>query len=157
MAADKAPLMFEAHLGMLRPANAAAETAMREMRGRVRVDIKGGIANQRRRGLYWSVLALVVPLLNDMHNMTLDDDDLHDITRDKLRLYEEIVLPSGEVYHKRKSTKNRSMNEAERAEYTTMALMLWSTWTGVDVTTLRREAGMGHNGGPRFDDRDIAA
>jgi hypothetical protein len=32
------------------------------------------------------------------------------------------------------------MNEADRAEYTDRALALWSTWVGVDVTTLRIEA-----------------
>jgi hypothetical protein len=138
--ADKSPLFFEAHLGMLRPANAAAEHAMREITGRVRCVITGGKANQRRRGLYWSVAALVVPLLNQQYTLTLDEDDLHDITRDKLKLYDEIVLPSGETHRKRKSTSNRAMNEAERAEYTDRALALWSAWCGVDATTLRDEA-----------------
>lgn len=137
---EKAPLLFEPHLGMLRPANAAAETAMRETRGRVRVRMTGGVANQRRRGLYWSVAALVVPLLNEAHGMTIDEDDLHDITRDKLKLVEEIVLPSGEIHKRRRGTNNRAMGEAERSEYTNRALDLWSTWTGVDVTTLRKEA-----------------
>lgn len=137
---DRAPLLFETRLGMLKPANAAAENAMREIKGRVRVEIKGGVANQRRRGLYWAVAALVVPILNDLHNLTLDDQDLHDITREKLRLYDEIILPSGEVHHKLKSTSNRAMNEAERAEFTDRALHLWSAWIGVDVATLREEA-----------------
>lgn len=138
--ADKAPLIFESHLGMLRPANVTAQEAMREIRGRVRIEIKGGTANQRRRGLYWSVAALVVPLLNDAHGLTLDEQDLHDVTRMKLKLYDEQRLPSGDVHYKLRSTSNRAMNEAERAEYTTRALHLWSTWTGVDVTTLREEA-----------------
>ena len=137
---DKAPLLFETRLGMLRPANAAAEAAMREIKGRVKVTITGGKANQRRRNLYWRIAALVVPLLNEQYNLTLDDDDLHDITRDKLKLYDEITLPSGDTYRKRRSTKNTAMNEAERAEYTDRALHLWSTWTGVDVTALRTEA-----------------
>lgn len=137
---DKPPLLFDAHLGMLRPANAAAETALREIRGRVRVEIKGGLANQRRRGLYWLVAALVVPLLNQAHGLTLDDQDLHDITREKLRMYDEITLPSGDTFKRLHSTSNRSMNEAERAEFTDKALHLWATWTGVDVMTLRREA-----------------
>lgn len=137
---DKAPLYFETHLGMLRPANAAAQTAMREIKGKVRVEIKGGVANQRRRGLYWSVASLVVPLLNDAHTLTLDEQDLHDLTRDKLKLYDEITLPSGDTLRKRRSTSNRAMNEAERAEFTDKALHLWSTWTGVDVTTLKHEA-----------------
>jgi len=139
-AADKPPLLFEVRLGMLKPANRAAEEAMREIKGRVRVEIKGGTANQRRRGLYWSVAALVAPLLNDLHGMTLDEQDLHDITRDKLRLYDEQVLPSGEVFRRRRSTGNRAMNEAERAAFTDKALSLWSAWCGVDVTTLREEA-----------------
>jgi len=137
---DRAPLLFEPYAGMLRPANAAAETAMRETRGRVRVEIKGGVANQRRRGLYWAVASLVVPILNDLHGMTIDEDDLHDITRDKLKLVEEIVLPSGEIHKRRRSTSNRAMPEHERAEYTTRALELWSRWCGVPVETLRIEA-----------------
>jgi len=125
---------------MLKPANARAENAMQEIKGRVRVEIKGGIANQRRRGLYWLVAAIVAPLLNDMYGMTIDDQDLHDITRDKLKMYDEITLPSGDVHRKRQSTANRAMNEADRADYTTKALDLWSAWTGIDVTTLRQEA-----------------
>ena len=138
--ADEAPLYFDAKLGGLFPASAKSEEAMREIKGRVAVKITGGKANQRRRSLYWSVAALVVPLLNQAHGLTLDEDDLHDITRDKLKLYDEIKLPSGDVHRKRKSTSNRAMNEAERSAYTTRALELWSTWTGVDVSTLREEA-----------------
>lgn len=136
---DKAPLLFEAKLGMLKPANMAAENAMQEVKGRVTVKISGGKANQRRRGLYWAVMALVVPLLNCRYQLTLDDQDLHDITRDKLRLFDEVKLPSGDVHKKRRSTSNRAMNEAERAEYTDRALQLWSTWVGVPVETLRDE------------------
>jgi len=141
MTADKPPLLFDAHLGMLRPANAVASDAMREIKGRVTVEIKGGNANQRRRGLYWLVAALVVPLLNQAHNMTLDEQDLHDITRQKLGVGKWIELPSGDRRFKPASTSNRAMNEHERAEYTDRALALWATWTGVDVTTLRAEGG----------------
>lgn len=138
--ADKAPLVFETRLGMLRPANAVAEDAMRHLKGRVRVEIKGGVANQRRRSLYWCVAALVVPLLNQQHGMTLDEQDLHDITRQKLGVGHWQELPSGDRRFKPASTSNRAMNEAERADYTDRALNLWSTWCGVDVTTLREEA-----------------
>lgn len=140
MSADRAPLIFEVHLGMLRPANRVAEEALREIRGRVRLEIKGGTANQRRRGLYWIVASMVAPILNDLHGMTLDDQDLHDITREKLRMYDEIKLPSGDVHHKLRSTSNRAMNEADRADYTNRAFDLWSRWTGIDVATLREEA-----------------
>lgn len=137
---EHAPLYFVPRLGMLAPANQMAENAVRELRGRVRVEIKGGVANERRRGLYRLTAALVVPLLNEAFGLTLDDNDLHDITREKLRMYDEIVLPSGDVHHKLWSTSNRAMNEADRAIFTDKALALWSTWTGVDVSTLRREA-----------------
>lgn len=137
---EKAPLYFEARLGMLKPANRAAEEAMRDIKGRVRVEVKGGIANQRRRGLYWVCAGVVVELLNQAHSLTLDETDLHDLTRDKLRMFDEIRLPSGDTLRKRHSTSNRAMNEAERASFTDRALALWSTWAGVDVTTLRTEA-----------------
>lgn len=137
---DKAPLYFEAHLGMLRPANRTAEEALTSIKGRVRVEIKGGVANQRRRGLYWAICSLVVPLLNDRHIMTLTEQDLHDITRQKLDVGEWVTLPSGERFFKPASTSNRAMNEHDRAAYTDRALNLWSTWVGVDVTTLKQEA-----------------
>lgn len=140
MTADKAPLLFEARLGGLFPANAAAETVMRDIKGRVRIDVKAGVANQRRRSLYWSVIALCVPLLNDKNGLTLDDQDLHDILREKLRLYDEHVLPSGEVHRKLRSTSNRAMNEHDRAKFTDDALRILGTWLGVDPTTLRNEA-----------------
>lgn len=137
---DKTPLLFEPHMGMLKPANRAAEEALREVRGRVRVKMTGGTANQKRRALYWLVVALVVPLLNAKHGMTLDEDDLHDILRTKCKLYDEHVLPSGEVHRKLRSTSNRAMAEPERAAYTDRALQIMSTWVGVDVTTLKAEA-----------------
>lgn len=104
---ERAPLYFEARLGGLFPASAKAEEAMREVKGRVRVTMSGGVANQRRRGLYWSILALVTPLVNQRYNLTLDEDDLHEITRIKLKMYDEITLPSGEVHRKLWSTSNR--------------------------------------------------
>jgi hypothetical protein len=140
MIEENPPLLFEPYLGMLRPANRAAQEAMPEIRGRVAVKISGGKANQKRRGLYWACAGLVTPLLNDAHNLTLSIRDLHDISRDKLGLVEEILLPSGEIHKRRRSTSNRAMPEHERAEYTTRALELWSRWCGVPVETLRIEA-----------------
>lgn len=136
---DRAPLYFEARLGGLFPSNRAAEEAMREITGPVRVTITGGRANQRRRGLYWVLVSLVTPILNDMHNMTLTDDDLHDIMRDKLGMFDEVTLPSGEVHRKRHSTSNRAMNEADRAEYLNKCIDIWSRWTGIPVHALTDE------------------
>jgi len=124
---------------MLRPANRMAEEAMREVRGKVTVTIKGGQANQRRRSLFWACAHVVTPILNDMHNLTLTEQELHDITRDKLGMFDEIALPSGQVLKRYHSTSNRAMNESARSDYTNRALELWSRWIGVDATTLRRE------------------
>jgi len=137
---DRGPLYFEARLGMLKPANRAAEEAMREITGTVRATLTGGKANQRRRSLYWVLVSIVTPILNDMHNLTLTDDDLHDIMRDKLGMFDEVTLPSGDVHRKRWSTSNRAMNEADRADYLNKCISIWSTWTGVDVNTLTAEA-----------------
>ncbi|MBB6424992.1 hypothetical protein [Sphingopyxis sp. JAI128] len=137
--ADRAPLYFETHLGMLRPANRAAEEAMREINGTVKAVLTGGKANQRRRSLYWVLVSIVTPILNDMHNMTLTDDDLHDIMRDKLGMFDEVRLPSGEVHRKRHSTSNRAMNEADRADYLNNCISIWSKWTGIEPTTLTAE------------------
>ncbi len=138
--ADKPPLYFEAHLGMLRPANRMAEEAMREIKGTVRVEIRGGIANQRRRGLFWVVAGIVTELLNDKHNMTLTEADLHDIMREKFGMYDAQTLPSGEVHKRYWSTSDRAMCEADRAEYLNKCLAVWSRWCGVDVAALRNEA-----------------
>lgn len=137
--AEKAPLIFEARLGMLAPANRVAEEAMREIKGRVTVEIKGGKANQRRRSLYWVLVSIITPILNQQHNMTLTDDDLHDIMRDKLGMYDAVTLPSGEVHKRLKSTSNRAMNEADRAEYLNRCIDIWAKWTGIDPMTLRDE------------------
>lgn len=137
---NKAPLYFTAHLGMLRPANRMAEEALREVKGTVRVEIKGGIANQRRRGLYWVLAGIVTGLVNDKHNMTLTEADMHDIMRDKFGMYDEQTLPSGDSHKRYWSTSDRAMNEADRAEYLNKCLAVWSRWVGVDVTTLRQEA-----------------
>lgn len=137
--ADRAPLIFHAADGRLVPATAYTESAMRDIRGRVTVEIKGGRANQRRRGLYWVIAGIVADLLNDQHGLTLDQQDLHDITRDKLGLVDVIRLPSGDELRKRRSTSNRAMNEHERAEFVDRALALWATWVGVGAPMLLSE------------------
>jgi len=136
---DKAPLYFDTKLGGLFPANKVAENAMQSITGRVRVTITGGKANKRRRSLWWVLAGIVAPILNDLHTLTLDEDDLHDIMRDKFKMYDEITLPSGTPHKKLWSTSNAKMNEADRIEYLNRSLEVWSKWTGVEVHTLRAE------------------
>ncbi len=138
--ADEAPLIFERKLGMLSPVNPAAREAMETIEGRVSVKITGMRRNQRRRSVYWIVTGLVADLLNDAHDLSLTDNDLHDIIRIKLRMYDEVTLPSGEVHRKLHSTSDKAMTEPERAEFMNKAFAIYSRWTGVDVDTLRREA-----------------
>jgi len=137
---DKPPLYFTAHLGMLKPANRVAENAVAQIKGTVRAVLTGGQANQKRRNLYWKTISLVTPIINQQYGMTLDEADMHDIMRDKLKMFDEVTLPSGEKHRKRWSTANRAMTEPDRAEYLNKCLAIWSTWTGIDVTTLRDEA-----------------
>ena len=137
---DRAPLFFVKKLNALWPANAAAVTALSGVEGRVTVKISGGRRNQRRRSLYWVLVALVTPILNDMHSLALTDEDIHDIMRDRFQMFDEIILPSGEVHKKRWSTSDRAMSEADRALYLEKCLTVWSKWIGVDVKTLRNEA-----------------
>ncbi len=137
---DQAPLIFERKLGMLSPVNPAAREALQAIEGRCVVRITSARRNQRRRSVYWIVTGLVADLLNDAHDLTLTDDDLHDIIRTKLRMYDEVALPSGEVHRKLRSTSDKAMTEPERAEFMNRAFHVYSMWTGVEVETLRREA-----------------
>lgn len=137
---EQAPLFFRPKLGMLAPANPAAVAAMKGVEGTVSVKISGGRRNQRRRGLYWIVAGLVTELLNDAHELSLTENELHDITRKKLGLFDDITLPSGDIHSRYRSTSDKAMSEADRAVFTDRAFTLWSRWTGVDVDSLRREA-----------------
>lgn len=136
---ETAPLFFERRLNMLSPVNPAAKEAVQAIEGRVTVKITKTARNQRRRALYWIVTALVAELLNDAHDLALTDNDLHDLIRTKLRMYDEITLPSGDIYRKLWSTSDRAMNEAARAAFTTKAFEIYSRWTGIDTDTLTKE------------------
>src|SRR3546814_4670453 len=64
--ADKAPLLFSPRLGGLFPANAAAQKAMQDITGKVRVEIKQTRGNMRRMALYWAILSTAAPILSNM-------------------------------------------------------------------------------------------
>ena len=138
--ADTPPLIFAKRLGGLMPVNPAAREAMKGIDGQCVVKITRANRNQRRRSLYWIVTGIVADLLNDMHGLSLTDADLHDIIRDKLGMYEDTVLPSGDVHRKRKSTSDKAMAEPERAAFTDKAFAVYSQWIGVPVETLTDEA-----------------
>lgn len=137
---DTPPLIFAKRLGGLFPVNPAAHEAIKAIDGQCVVKVTRATRNQRRRSLYWIVTGIVAGVLNDMHGLTLTDEDLHKIVRKKLGYVQEIPLPSGEVYTKYRSTSDRSMTEPERAEFMNKAFAVYSQWIGVPVEDLVREA-----------------
>src|SRR3546814_7968326 len=64
--ADKAPLLFSPRLSGLFPANAAAQKAMQDITGKVRVEIKQTRGNMWRMALYWAILSTAAPILLNM-------------------------------------------------------------------------------------------
>ncbi|WP_016744367.1 hypothetical protein [Rhizorhabdus wittichii] len=136
---DEAPLIFARKLGMLAPVNGAAREALKAIDGQCVVKITRANRNQRRRSLYWVVCSIVADALNDMHQMTLTDQDVHDLIRKKLGLFDSQVLPSGDVHIKLRSTSDRAMGEPERAAFTDRAFRVFSQWLGVPVETLLEE------------------
>jgi hypothetical protein len=125
---------------MLSPVNPAAREAVSAIDGRCVVKITKANRNQRRRALYWIVTGIVADILNDLHGMSLTDNDLHDIIRRKLGYFTEHTLPSGEVFVKLRSTSDKAMSEPERAEFMQKAFRIFSLWTGVEVEALTQEA-----------------
>src|SRR3546814_4622586 len=76
--ADKAPLLFSPRLGGLFPANAAAQKAMQDITGKVRVEIKQTRGNMRRMALYWAILSTAAPILSNMiEGDPIDENMLH--------------------------------------------------------------------------------
>ena len=138
--AEKPPLLFTKQLGSLRPANKAAETALAAIVGTVRVRVTRVNRNQRRRAFYWVMLQVAAQALHDQHAIDLDAELLHDVLRKKLGLGTEIVLPSGEVIFKPRSTSDKAMNEVDRAQWTDRASNALARWLGVPVNVLMDEA-----------------
>jgi hypothetical protein len=135
---DQAPLMFRTHLGMLKPANRPAEEAMRAIDGPVRVRITQSRGNARRNGLYWSVLGIAAPMLEEKAP-GLTVDLLHRVLKDRYGLYKLVPLPSGEAVKDYESISFAKMTENDRAKFIDWAIKVLSDWLGCDVTDLRRE------------------
>lgn len=135
---DKPPLLFRKQLGGLRPANAAAEEALRSIEGDVRVEIRRTRGNSRRLGLYWACLGVAVPML-DEKAPGLTVDLLHKVLKDRAGLVRIITLPSGEKVKDYDSISFAKMTEPERAGFIDWALQTVSGWLGCDVAELLKE------------------
>jgi hypothetical protein len=140
---NKPPLLFERRLGGLFPANLAATEALQAIQGRVKVDIRQTRGNVRRNGLYWACLGIAAPMLSEkIEGEALTVQMLHNILKDRAGKVRLITLPSGDVLKDYDSISFAKMTENERSEFITWSIATLSKWLGVDVTTLRQEAGI---------------
>jgi hypothetical protein len=137
--ADEAPLIFERRLGGLFPTNPAAEKALAAVQGRVRVKITRTQGNNKRIALYWVVLGIAAPML-DEQAPGLTDQLLHNVLKDRAGLVKVVTLPSGEQIKDYDSISFHKMTEPERAKYIDWAFATLSSWLGVSVEELTNEA-----------------
>ena len=137
--ADEAPLFFERRLGGLFPACPAAEKALAAVSGRVRVKITRTQGNNKRIALYWIVLGISAPML-DEQAPGLTDKLLHNVLKDRAGLVRIITLPSGEQIKDYESISFASMTEPERAAFIDFAFTTLGKWLGVSVDDLTSEA-----------------
>lgn len=137
--ADEAPLFFERRLGGLFPACPAAEQALAAVQGRVRVKITRTQGNNKRLALYWIMLGLAAPMLDEVApGMT--DGLLHKVLKDRAGLVKIVTLPSGEQIKDYDSVSFAAMTEPERAKFIDFAFTTLSKWLGVSVNELTKEA-----------------
>jgi hypothetical protein len=137
--ADQAPLYFKKVLGGLRPSNRAATEAIASLDdSEVRVRITRTRGNVRRNGLYWAVLGVACPML-DEKAPGLTVDLLHRVLKDRYGLYKEIALPSGQVVRDYDSISFTKMTEPERAKFIDWALKTLASWLGCSPDELRQE------------------
>ena len=137
--ADEAPLFFERRLGGLFPACPAAEKALSAVNGRVRVKITRTQGNNKRIALYWIMLGIAAPMLDDVAP-GITDELLHNVLKDRRGLVRVITLPSGEQVKDYDSISFASMTEVERAAYIDWAFVTLSNWLGVAVEELTTAA-----------------
>jgi hypothetical protein len=135
---EQAPLLFDRRLGGLFPANAAAERALAAVQGRVRVKLTRTRGNNRRIALYWVVLGIAAPML-DEKAPGLTDELLHKVLKDRAGLVKVVTLPSGEQIKDYDSISFHKMTENERAEYIDFAFKTLSSWLGCSVEELTAE------------------
>lgn len=133
------PLFFDKRLGGLFPVCPAAEKALDAITGRVRVKITRTQGNNKRIALYWIVLGIAAPMLDEVAP-GLTDDLLHKVLKDRRGLVKIVTLPSGETIKDYDSISFASMTEPERAAFIDWAFETLSKWLGVPVETLTKEA-----------------
>lgn len=143
--ADTEPLLFHYQLGALRPVNGAAEEALKAIKpgSRVRIEIKQTRGNAARLAWYWIMLKLALDNLADAFDGPVTTEMLHRWLKREAGLAKPILSrKTGEVIdYDYGSISFHSMPENERAAFVDFAAAKLSARLGVDVDTLRREAG----------------
>jgi hypothetical protein len=140
MSADKPPLLFRPVMGSLRPANKFAEEAVKALMGTVVVKITRATANQRRRGYYWTLLAVAAQVLQDRDGQAWDAELLHGELKRALKLGVTLTTPSGREVFKPRSTSDAAMSEPDRARWLDRVSNALGQWTGVPAADLMQEA-----------------
>ena len=144
---DTEPLLFRVELGVLRPANAAAEEAAKAVNGQtVRIEIKRTTGNVLRLRWYWVMLRLFLENIEDgafEGNMT--PAVLHRWLKREAGLATKITSSkTGEIIDwDYGSISFHRMPENERSEFVNFAAEKLSARLGVDVNTLKNEAQSG--------------
>jgi hypothetical protein len=138
--ADEPPMIFRKVLGGLRPVNAAATEALNAIDDKpVRVRITQTRGNQARNGLYWVVLGIAAPMLEERLDGPMTVNMLHRILKRKGGLAHPVTLPSGEIEWDYDSISFAKMPEPKRAEYIDWSLRTLAHWLGCSEEELRTE------------------
>lgn len=144
MSEDTEPLLFTVSLGALRPANGAAEDALRALgnNASVRVEIKRASGNVLRLRWYWQMLRLFLDNMRDAFDGPMTPKMLHRWLKREAGLATPVVAKkTGEIIDwDYGSISFAKMDEAERAEFVDFAAKKLSARLGVDIETLKREA-----------------
>jgi len=135
---DEAPLIFERRLGGLFPANPVAVAALAAVQGRVRVKLTRTQGNNKRIALYWVVLGIAAPMLDEVAP-GLTDQLLHNVLKDRYGLVKVVKLPSGDIIKDYDSISFHRMTEVERAKFIEWAIATVALWLGCSVEELTKE------------------
>lgn len=138
--ADEPPLYAKKVLGALRPANPACAEALAALDdGVVRIRITRTRGNVKRNGLYWVVLGIAAPMLEEALDGPMTVTMLHRILKRKGGLAKPVTLPSGEIEWDYESISFAKMAEPKRAEFIDWSIRTLAHWLGVTEDELREE------------------
>lgn len=142
---DSEPLLFTVSLGALRPNGDAAEELLKSLgQGQVvRIEVKRARGNVLRLRWYWKMLRLFLDNMDDAFEGTMTPTILHKWLKRTAGLATPVKSKkTGEVIDwDYGSIAFHNMPESERAPFVDFASKTLSERLGVDMKTLRKEAG----------------